>query len=182
MTERERMEAGKLYVPQGEELRRLYDRAKKLTGVINNPLEHDEERRKANFRELFGAIGERFWIAPPFYCDYGYTIHIGDGFAANYGCVIIDVAAVTIGNNSCWDRRSGFIRQGIRSRLPYGDAVWSSAGRSSLAMMFGSAVTARSIRALRSAAMLSSDRARSLPGTSPIRLSLPAIPAVFCAR
>ncbi|WP_101913305.1 sugar O-acetyltransferase [Megasphaera vaginalis (ex Bordigoni et al. 2020)] len=137
MTERERMEAGKLYVPQGEELRRLYDRAKKLTGVINNPLEHDEERRKANFRELFGAIGERFWIAPPFYCDYGYTIHIGDGFAANYGCVIIDVAAVTIGNNVLLGPQVGIYtaghplaaavrRRGLEFGRPVviGDDVW----------------------------------------------------------
>ena len=48
-------------------------------------------------RELLGAEGA--FINPPFYCDYGSHIKVGKNFFANYNCTIIDVAAVTIGDN-----------------------------------------------------------------------------------
>ncbi len=50
-------------------------------------------------RKMFGALGKDPWINPPFYCDYGKNIFAGNGFNANYGCVILDVARVDIGNN-----------------------------------------------------------------------------------
>lgn len=36
---------------------------------------------------------------PPFRCDYGYNIEIGENFYSNYNCTILDCAKVTIGNN-----------------------------------------------------------------------------------
>ena len=42
---------------------------------------------------------EKVSIMPPFYCDYGFHIHVGRGFFANYNCTILDVAKVTIGEN-----------------------------------------------------------------------------------
>ena len=38
-------------------------------------------------------------VNPPFYCDYGSHIEVGDNFFANYNCMIIDVAKVRIGAN-----------------------------------------------------------------------------------
>ncbi len=38
-------------------------------------------------------------IIPPFYCEYGTHIHLGDNFFAHYDCVLIDVASITIGKN-----------------------------------------------------------------------------------
>lgn len=38
-------------------------------------------------------------IISPFYCDYGYNIHIGKGFFSNTNLVILDGAEVTIGDN-----------------------------------------------------------------------------------
>ena len=42
---------------------------------------------------------DRLRSKPPFYCDYGYNIKIGDVFFANFGCVILDVNRVEIGDN-----------------------------------------------------------------------------------
>ncbi len=39
------------------------------------------------------------FIVPPFYCEYGTHIHLGANFFANYDCVLIDVAPITIGKN-----------------------------------------------------------------------------------
>lgn len=50
-------------------------------------------------RELLGKSGEDPFINPPFYCDYGSHIEVGDHFFANYNCTILDVAKVKIGNN-----------------------------------------------------------------------------------
>ncbi|MBO6164220.1 MAG: sugar O-acetyltransferase [Lachnospiraceae bacterium] len=49
-------------------------------------------------KELFGSSDGAF-VNPPFYCDYGSNIHVGKNFFANYNCMIIDVAPVTIGDN-----------------------------------------------------------------------------------
>lgn len=48
--------------------------------------------------ELLGKSHKAF-INPPFYCDYGFHIEVGENFFANYNCTIIDVAKVTIGDN-----------------------------------------------------------------------------------
>lgn len=39
------------------------------------------------------------YIEPPFYCEYGKNIEIGENFYANTGCVMLDVGKITIGNN-----------------------------------------------------------------------------------
>lgn len=51
-------------------------------------------------KELFGKTGERVYLEPPFHCDYGYNIEVGDNFFANYNLTILDVAQVTIGCNA----------------------------------------------------------------------------------
>lgn len=49
-------------------------------------------------KELIDAP-EGAFINPPFYCDYGFNIHVGKNFYANYNCTILDVSKVTIGDN-----------------------------------------------------------------------------------
>lgn len=47
-------------------------------------------------------MGEGVWIEPPFHCDYGSNIILGDKVYFNFNCVILDCAAVTIGSNVCF--------------------------------------------------------------------------------
>ena len=63
-----------------------------------SPLLTDE--RTATLREILGTTGESFIIEQPFYCDYGYNIHIGENFFANFNLVILDEAPVTFGDNT----------------------------------------------------------------------------------
>ena len=53
----------------------------------------------ALMQEILGSCGENVHIEQPFHCDYGYNIHVGKNFFANYNLVILDVARVTIGDN-----------------------------------------------------------------------------------
>ena len=99
MTEKERMLAGKLYKAQGEELNKDNQQAKKLTRLFNNTTEEEKEHREKLLKELFAATGEKIYIEPPFNCDYGSNIEVGNNFYANYDCIIIDVAEVKIGSN-----------------------------------------------------------------------------------
>lgn len=99
MTEKERMLSEQLYIAQDEELAKDNAKSRRLTRLINTSTEEQAEYRKQLFCELFESIGENFWIEPPFRCDYGCHINIGNNFYANYDCIIIDVCDVKIGDN-----------------------------------------------------------------------------------
>jgi maltose O-acetyltransferase len=49
--------------------------------------------------QLLGKIGRRVAIEPPFYCDYGSNITLGDDVFINFNCVVLDCARVAIGSN-----------------------------------------------------------------------------------
>ena len=61
--------------------------------------EADLDTREELIRELFGGTGEHFYIEPPFRCDYGSNIYIGENFYTNFDCIILDVCEVHIGDN-----------------------------------------------------------------------------------
>lgn len=98
-TEKEKMLAGELYLPYSQQLAEERLRAKQITRELNLLPQEDETRRMELVRELFGQAGENAWAESPFQCDYGYNITVGDNFYANHGCVILDAARVSIGDN-----------------------------------------------------------------------------------
>ena len=98
MTEREKMISGGLYWAGDPELAAARLRAKTLCRLINATL-GTEEGREELMRALFGSVGQGAWVEPSFYCDYGFNIHMGKGFYANHGCVFLDCAPITIGDD-----------------------------------------------------------------------------------
>ncbi|SER68623.1 maltose acetyltransferase domain-containing protein [Salisediminibacterium halotolerans] len=96
-SEKEKMIAGEYYLAGDEELVNDRRHARTITRKINDSL-HGEENKPAVL-ELFGSAGEDIYIEPPFRCDYGYNIHAGEGFYANFDCVILDICPVTFGVN-----------------------------------------------------------------------------------
>ncbi|HEY9609499.1 sugar O-acetyltransferase [Allocoleopsis sp.] len=98
-TEKQKMLAGELYRGSDHELVAERQNARRLTRLYNSTTEQETQRRVEILRELFGTVGSSIEIEPPFYCDYGYNIHAGDGFYMNFGCVILDCCPVHIGNN-----------------------------------------------------------------------------------
>lgn len=99
MTEKERMLSEKLYIPQDEELAADCARSRRLVRLINGTTEEQAEYRVQLFKELFARTGENLWVEPPFRCDYGCHISVGENFYANFDCIILDVCDVTIGDN-----------------------------------------------------------------------------------
>ncbi|MBL8590385.1 MAG: sugar O-acetyltransferase [Methylobacteriaceae bacterium] len=58
------------------------------------------EPRRALLAERLADIGEGAEIRAPFHCDYGFNIRLGARVFLNFGCVILDVAPVTIGEGA----------------------------------------------------------------------------------
>ena len=99
-SEREKMLAGELYDPLDPELVRARDRARDLCQDLNATREAQREERRVILRELFGAGGEHVWMQPPFFCDYGFNILLGEKCFFNFNCVVLDVCRVTIGSHT----------------------------------------------------------------------------------
>lgn len=97
-SEKEKMLSGDYYSAVDEELVRERDYARNLTYEFNHTRPTEKEKRLEILKQLIAAKGS-IHIEAPFYCDYGYNIEVGENFYANYGCTILDVNKVKIGDN-----------------------------------------------------------------------------------
>ena len=98
MTEREKMLAGELYDPFDPELAAGRERARDLCQALNATRESQPAERRRILRDLFGAGGESVWMQPPFFCDYGRNIEMGERVFFNFNCIVLDVCRVRIGD------------------------------------------------------------------------------------
>ncbi len=99
-TEREKMLAGELYVAADAELFALSQRGRMLMQRFNQLPPDQIDERRALIREWLGAAGANVWIEPPFFCDYGPHIFLGDNVYFNTNCVILDCNTVHVGSNT----------------------------------------------------------------------------------
>lgn len=99
MSEKERMLAGRLYRAQGEELRAIRQKGQELVGSFNATTEKERQYRTQLLTELFDKVAGDIYMQPTLRVDYGKNITIGNHFYANFDCIMIDIAAITIGDN-----------------------------------------------------------------------------------
>ncbi len=97
-SERDKMLAGELYDPFDPELVAGRNRARDLCQALNATREAQQDERRRIVRELFGAGGESVWMQPPFFCDYGANILLGERVFFNFNCIVLDVCPVRIGD------------------------------------------------------------------------------------
>ena len=97
-TERQKMLAGELYDPMDPELVASRNRARDLCQDLNATRESQEAERRRILRELFGKGGDTVWMQPPFFCDYGTHIELGERVFFNFNCVVLDVCPIRIGS------------------------------------------------------------------------------------
>jgi maltose O-acetyltransferase len=98
--ERQKMLAGELYDPLDPELVGARERARDLCQTLNATREAEQDERRRLLRELFGAGGDTVWMQPPFFCDYGSNIELGERVFFNFNCIVLDVCSVRIGSFS----------------------------------------------------------------------------------
>jgi maltose O-acetyltransferase len=97
VTEREKMLAGEMYDPFDPELVAGRERARDLCQTLNAKREAQQDERRRILRELFGTGGDTVWMQPPFFCDYGSNIELGERVFFNFNCIVLDVCRVRIG-------------------------------------------------------------------------------------
>ena len=99
-SERQKMLAGEMYDPFDPELVAARERARDLCQALNATRDAAHQERRRILGELFGRGGETVWMQPPFYCDYGVNIELGERVFFNFNCVVLDVCPVRIGSFS----------------------------------------------------------------------------------
>lgn len=113
MTEKEKAAQGQLYDANYDpELIRERMICRDLCYEYNRLLPSCVEERTRLIRHLLGKTGNTFLIEPPFVCDYGYNIEIGENFYANHNCTILDGAKVMFGDNVFIAPNCGFYTAG----------------------------------------------------------------------
>lgn len=96
-TEKQKMLDGEAYNAWDEDLYSERIACRKTLQQLNNSIPDTPEWRDA-INQLIPHV-ENAFLEPPFRCDYGSNIKLGKNFCANFNCVILDVAEVTIGDN-----------------------------------------------------------------------------------
>lgn len=98
-TEKEKMLAGRLYDASAPALVAERRRARDLLARLNSSRDSHHSLRQEIYSALFGSTGVSLTIEPPFFCDYGTNIHLGDRVFFNFNCVVLDPAEVHVGND-----------------------------------------------------------------------------------
>lgn len=99
-TEKEKMLDGELYDPLDKQLTDERIRTRLLIKELNDTREDQTEERAHILQELIPYAGEGLWLQPPFYCDYGSNMIIGENVFFNFNCVVLDVTYVKIGSRT----------------------------------------------------------------------------------
>lgn len=99
-TEREKMLRGELYRADDPELVAARTKARELCYRLNHNPHADKAVRQQLLTELLASGGDSAHIEPPFQCDYGSNICLGENVYFNFNCVVLDVCQVTIGDHT----------------------------------------------------------------------------------
>jgi maltose O-acetyltransferase len=140
-TEKEKMLAGEPYLASDAVLVAERLHARRVVHGFNGAAPGDDAPHLRALAGLFGAFGEGTVVMAPFQCDYGYNIRIGRNGFVNYGCVFLDCAPITLGDDvqvapgvqlytATHPVDPAMRRAGPESALPItiGDGVWLGGG------------------------------------------------------
>ena len=97
-TEFEKMRGEELYRFSDSEIMASLTHAKELCRRLQTMTINDADYRRV-VSELIPGLPESSTVCPPFHCDHGNGIHIGEHVFINYDCVMLDGACIRIGNH-----------------------------------------------------------------------------------
>lgn len=128
MTEWEKLQTGQLYNDFDRGLFKRRIAAKRLFRAYNRTDDDEQTERRALMEQLFGSVGKNVWVEPDFRCEFGKNITIEDNVYINFGCVILDCAAVTIGADSLLGPNIGLyaVNHATDAEARIHGACWSS--------------------------------------------------------
>ena len=121
-------------------------KAKRICHRYNKLSPNNNKAQQKILKKFLGNMGKNSMIVPPFWCDYGYHITVGENFYANHNMVIQDGGGVSfgdsvfIGPNCCFTTAEHAIdpemrKAGVEIAKPIkvGNNVWIGAGCTILA-------------------------------------------------
>ena len=91
-TEQQKMLAGELYDALDPDLVVRRNKARELCRELNASRDADEELRRGLCKRIFAKGGDTVWMQPPFYCDYGSNIELGERVFFNFNCIVLEFA------------------------------------------------------------------------------------------
>ena len=92
------MTAGEMYDPLDADLVGARERVRDLCQALNATREGDAQERRRLLTQIFARGGDSVWMQPPFFCDYGFNIELGERVFFNFNCLVLDVCPVRIGS------------------------------------------------------------------------------------
>ena len=105
--QKERMITGKLYNDLTEELVNARKETVRLTDRYNRTYGEEPQEREQVLKQILGSMGENVFFEPSFRCEFGFNIHIGNNFYANFDCVMLDGGGIEIGDHVLFGPRVG---------------------------------------------------------------------------
>jgi maltose O-acetyltransferase len=139
-SEKQKMIAGENYFASDPELEAERIRARRIFERYNRSSIDEPDLRSSLLNKLLGTAPGDITIEPSFKCDYGYNIHLGERFYANFDLIILDVREVRIGKGCLIAPRVNILTathpldakqraSGLESGAPVtiGDDVWIGA-------------------------------------------------------
>ena len=99
-SEKEKMLSGELYNALDKQLTDERVKTRLLLKELNDSREDQLEKRESILKQLLPNAGIGLWLQPPFYCDYGTNIILGEKVFFNFNCVLLDVAKITVGSRT----------------------------------------------------------------------------------
>lgn len=122
------------------------EKAKALCFEYNQLSPNEKDAQRVILNQLLGKMGKEVIVTPPFWCDYGYNITVGDYFYSNHNLIITDGAKVTFGDhvfiapNCCFTTAEHALDPEMRKAgmevakpITVGSNVWIGAGSTILA-------------------------------------------------
>ena len=82
------MLAGELYDALDKQLTDERVKARLLLKELNDSREDQQEKRERILKQLLPNAGIGLWLQPPFYCDYGTNIMLGEKVFFNFNCCV----------------------------------------------------------------------------------------------
>lgn len=98
-TEYEKMRSQELYYFSDPEIHASLVHAKKVCARLRSMTIYDKDYRQV-IEELIPGIPQSTTICPPFHCDHGTGIILGENVFMNYDCIMLDGGYIRIGKHT----------------------------------------------------------------------------------
>ena len=99
MTEKDKMQAGLLYLPGDEEILDFQRKCMEKLYDYNLTRPSETEKRFQMLKDMFAEIGEGCYIEPPFHSNFGGAhCHFGRLVYANYNLTLVDDLDIYVGD------------------------------------------------------------------------------------